>query len=487
MWNEIKDRAIAFANEWEGEYRERAEKDSFWNDFFQVFGKNRRSLDRYEHAVKKLGNKQGFVDLFWEGTLLVEHKSRGKNLDSAFGQALDYFPGLSENQLPKYVVVSDFEYFRLYNLDEWNDPVEFHIKDLHTNVHHFGFIAGYQKREFKDQDPVNVNAARNVCKLYDSLKESGYDGEKLEWYLVRLVFCFYAEDTAIFERDIFRELIERNTSEDGRDLGQFLAHFFQQLNTLETKRSRNLDETLISIPYVNGGLFEENLPIADFNSTMRTILIDCCALDWGQVSPAIFGSMFQNTMDSEKRRNLGAHYTSEKNILKIIGPLFLNDLKKKFDTCRSNKNKLRALHQEITDLTFLDPACGCGNFLIIAYREVRRLELEIVKILQGTQQVLDISTITRINLNQFNGIEIESMPAKIAKVSMWIMEHQMNRELSDCFGYYFNKIPLTDSVNIVTGNALQIEWGNVVSKDELDYILGNPPFVSHHNHTEEQK
>lgn len=475
-WNEIKDRALRFTKEWEGESRERAEKDSFWNDFFDVFGISRRRVATFEEPVKKLSKSQGFIDLFWKGTLLVEHKSRGRDLDSAYEQATDYFHGLKDHELPKYILVSDFERFKLYDLDDKKE-YEFGISEFHENVKLFGFIAGYQKRIFKDQDPVNIKAAELMGKLHDELEESGYEGHPLEVFLVRLLFCLFADDTGIFEKDTFKEAIEVKTNEDGSDLGSWLAQFFQVLNTTQEKRLKNLDENLAAFPYVNGKLFEEPLPISAFNSRMREILLQCSGLDWGKISPAIFGSMFQSVMNPEERRNLGAHYTSEKNILKLIKPLFLDELQEEFEKIKSNKKKLKEFHQYLGTLKFLDPACGCGNFLIITYRELRLLELEVLKILYGKQQVTTIESIMHVDVDQFYGIEYDEFPARIAEVAMWLMDHQMNLLVSEAFGLYYARLPLRKSATIVHGNALRVDWEQVVPKTELNYILGNPPFV----------
>ncbi|MFN2262489.1 MAG: type IIL restriction-modification enzyme MmeI, partial [Psychroflexus sp.] len=291
-WNEIKDRALKFSNEWADEKKERAEKDSFWNDFFNVFGISRRRVATFEEPVKKLNDRQGFIDLFWKGTLLVEHKSKGKDLDAAFEQATDYFHGIKEHELPKYVLVSDFDKFKLYDLDE-NTETEFQIGDFYKNVKLFGFIAGYQKRTFQEEDPVNIQAAELMGKLHDHLEGFGYKGHELEVYLVRLLFILFADDTSIFEKDTFKQYIDEKTHEDGSDLGAMLAQFFQVLNTPREKRFSNIDEQLNQFPYVNGKLFEEQLPIASFNSTMRKILLQASRLDWGKISPAIFGSLFQ--------------------------------------------------------------------------------------------------------------------------------------------------------------------------------------------------
>lgn len=476
-WNEIKDRALKFTNEWKDETRERAEKDTFWNEFFHVFGISRRRLATFEEPVKKLNNHQGFIDLFWKGTLLVEHKSKGGNLGAAFEQATDYFHGIKEHELPKYVLVSDFAKFKLYDLDE-NKTYEFTIEEFHKNIKLFGFIAGYQKRSFKDEDPVNIKAAELMGKLHDQLEESGYEGHPLEVFLVRLLFCLFADDTGIFEKDTFKEFIDVKTNEDGSNLGALLAQFFQVLNTPHDKRLKNLDEHLNAFPYVNGKLFEEPLPISSFNTNMRDILLQCSALDWGKISPAIFGSMFQSVMNPEERRNLGAHYTSEKNILKLIKPLFLDDLHKEFKATKKKGTKsLQEFHHKLGSLKFLDPACGSGNFLIITYRELRLLELEVLKELYGNQQVFGIDQILHVDVDQFYGIEYDEFPAKIAEVALWLIDHQMNLKISEAFGLYYARLPLKKSATIIHGNALRIDWETVVPKTELNYILGNPPFV----------
>ncbi len=475
-WNEIKNRALKFSKEWENESRERAEKDTFWNDFFTIFGISRRRLATFEEPVKKLNNKQGFIDLFWKGTLLVEHKSKGKNLDAAFEQATDYFFGIKEHELPKYILVSDFERFRLYDLDE-NTVHEFHLNELHKNIKLFGFIAGYQKRTFKDEDPVNIKAAELMGDLHDQLKESGYEGHPLEVFLVRLLFCLFADDTGIFEKDTFKETIELKTNTDGSDLGAWLAQFFQVLNTPTNKRLKNLDEHLNAFPYVNGKLFEEPLPISAFNSKMRDIILECSALNWGLISPAIFGSMFQSVMNPQERRNLGAHYTSEKNILKLIQPLFLDELKNEFEKVKTNKNKLREFHKKLGSLKFLDPACGCGNFLIITYRELRLLELEVLKVLYGTQQVIGIDQIMNVDVDQFYGIEYDEFPARIAEVALWLMDHQMNLRVSEAFGLYYARLPLKKSAKIINGNALRIDWDILVEGENLDVTANRTNIV----------
>jgi len=482
-WNEIKSRATAFSKEWEDEVSEDAEAKSFWDDFFNIFGISRRRVATFEQQVKKIDAKTGFIDLLWKGVILIEHKSRGKDLDRAYQQAKDYFPGLKDKELPRYILVSDFENFRLYDLEE-NKQHQFKLNELVSNINLFGFIAGYQQRTYKEQDPVNIEAAELMGKLHDKLKAIGYTGHHLELYLVRLLFCLFADDTNIFEKGILNDYLELKTNEDGSDLARAIAELFQILNTAPDKRFTNLDEGLAVFPYVNGKLFEENLPLASFDSEMRKIILDCCLLDWGKISPAIFGSLFQSVMDEKARRNLGAHYTSEKNILKLIKPLFIDDLWSEFEKAKLNTNQLRKLHDKISKLRFLDPACGCGNFLIIAYRELRLLEIEIVKLLLKNQTVTSINTYFLIDVDQFYGIEYEEFPAQIAQVAMWLIDHQMNMRASETFGEYYVRLPLRKSATVVHGNALRIDWQSLIDpmpwekKEPMyHYILGNPPFI----------
>lgn len=492
-WNEIKTRAIQFSKEWENETSEDAEAKSFWDDFFNVFGISRRRVATFETKVTKENRKDGFIDLLWKGQLLIEHKSSGKNLDRAYKQAIEYFPGLKEHELPKYILVCNFQTFRLYNLEE-NTQHQFDLKDLVKNVHHFDFIAGYKKRTYKEEDPVNIEAAIKMGKLHDKLKEIGYSDHALELYLVRLLFCLFAEDTTIFELDAFRSYIEQQTKEDGSDLAAHLQQIFYVLNTSKENRLKNLDENLTQFPYVNGKLFEESLPFAAFDSSMRQILLDCCSLDWGKISPAIFGSLFQSVMNPEERRNIGAHYTSEKNILKLIKPLFLDNLWKEFESVKDNRNKLIKFHDKIASLRFLDPACGCGNFLVITYRELRLLEIEIIKSLQKGQMVTDIFNLIKVDVDRFYGIEYEEFPAQIAQVAMWLSDHQMNMKVSEIFGEYYIRLPLRKSPVIVNGNSLQTDWHSLIDpipfekrEQRFDYILGNPPFIGKQHQDEGQK
>ena len=480
-WTEIRSNALAFSREWAKDSSEDAEAKSFWDAFFQIFGVSRRRIASFEEPVKKSDGSGGFIDLLWKGVLIVEHKSRGKDLNRAFQQATDYFYGLKDRDLPKYVLVSDFARFRLYNLDEGTET-EFPLADLHKHIGLFGFVAGYQTHNTAVvEEAASIKAAEQLGRLHDQLKASGYEGHALEVLLVRLLFCLFADDTGIFERrNQFKDYLDTRTAEDGVDLGQHLSLLFQVLNTPADRRQKSLDELLAGFTYVNGRLFEETLPIPAFDRAMRETLLDAAGLDWSRISPAIFGSLFQSIMDKEARRNLGAHYTREANILKALRPLFLDALAAELAAAGSNAKKLAAFQRKLAGLRVLDPACGCGNFLVIAYRELRRLELEVLRRLLKageSSRSLDIAGLVRVDVDQFYGIEIEEFPAQIAQVALWLTDHQMNQVVSEEFGAYFVRLPLKKAPNIVHENALQIDWQEVVPVEQLSYIVGNPPFI----------
>ncbi|WP_255806435.1 DNA methyltransferase [Treponema putidum] len=425
----------------------------------------------------------GYIDLFWKGYILIEMKTPGKDRKKAFEQAKTYANALSNSDMPKGILICDFCNFDYYNLEKNAECTSFTLENLPDYIGLFAFLAGYKDVEYKKQDAVNIEAAEKMGQLHDTLKDIGYKGHSLELYLVRLVFCLFADDTDIFEHDHFIKYILQRTNVDGSDLAMHIQKIFEVLNTPADRRLKTLDEQLSLFPYVNGGLFKETLPIADFTSAMREKLIQCCSLDWSKISPAIFGAMFQSVMNPDERHSLGAHYTSEENILKLIHPLFLDELWKEFDEYKKQVSgarikNLNGLHTKIASLKFLDPACGCGNFLVLAYRELRLLELAIVEELENSeQQILDIDNFLRVTVNQFYGIEIEEFPAQIAQTALWLMDHQMNRLVSSRLGRYFIRIPIASSATIIQGNALSLDWEQVVPKKELSYILGNPPFL----------
>jgi hypothetical protein len=503
-WNEIRHRAITFSKDWTAAKREQAEKQTFWNEFFNVFGVPRRAVASFEEPVKKISGDYGYIDLFWPGKVLVEHKSRGKDLSKAESQAFRYIQDLARegrtDEIPRYVIVSDFGRIALHDLEpeeQRNLPlfhhwrvasIEFPLADFHKNIHAFAFIPGYKQHKFEAQDPINIQAVEILGRLHDALDAGGYSGHQLERFLVRILFCLFAEDTGIFEPESFKLYLLNRTAKDGSDLGLHLARLFEVLNTPPDKRQKNLDETLAAFPYVNGDLFAENLGFADFNSDMRNALLACTHFDWSRISPAIFGSLFQSVMDPKERRQIGAQYTSERDILKLIRSLFLDDLLAEFERAKGSKAELKRFHEKIAALHFLDPACGCGNFLVITYRELRLLELEILKLLYPhTQQELDIQRLSLVDVDAFYGIEISEWPVRIAEVAMWLMDHQMNIRLSEAFGQYFVRLPLKKSPTIVCGNALRLDWKRILAPVKCSYVLGNPPFVGKHYRTDDQR
>ena len=451
-WNEVRGRAAAFADEWRDAAYEKGETQSFYNAFFDVFGVRRRSVARYEAHVAKLDNRSGFIDLFWPGVLIVEQKSAGRDLKAAYEQAGEYFDALPERDRPRFILVSDFQSFELHDLDE-REVVAFALADLPAHVEAFGFILGVQRRTFRDQDPANIEAAELVGRLHDALADAGHRGHDLERFLVRIVFCMFADDTGVFEpRDIFLDFIGTRTSGDGADLGLWLAQLFEVLDTPEDQRPATLDEDLTRFPYVNGDLFTGHLRMFSFDAAMRGALLDACHFDWSKLSPAIFGALFQSVMDPVARRAQGAHYTTEKNILKVIEPLFMDDLRAEFDRMKARKDRrrvseLRRFQQKLGRMTFFDPACGCGNFLIIAYRELRELEIEALNEIHprsqdGRQMDALASDLSRVDVDQFYGIELGEFPARIAETALWMMDHIMNNRLSLEFGLTYARIPL---------------------------------------------
>jgi hypothetical protein len=514
-WNEIRQRAMQFSRDWATETREQAEKQTFWNEFFLVFGIPRRTVASFEEPVQRIKQTYGFIDLLWKGKLLVEHKSAGASLEAAEAQAFDYIQSLQSSdrgdEVPRFILLSDFQRFALYDLepDEQLDlplfrgvrfnRIEFPLAEFHRHVHDLAFIPGYKVYSTKPQDAPNLKAVGIMALLHDTLRKGGYTGHDLERFLVRVLFCLFAEDTGIFEPSSFKLYIENRTRSDGSDLGRALEELFATLNTPEP-RQHNLDETLKAFPYVNGALFAERLQFAAFNGPMRKAILDAADFDWARISPAIFGALFQevikdNDPDRNVRREIGAHYTSERDILKVIKPLFLDSLRGEFESIRADRStrrdaRMADFRAKLTRLKFLDPACGCGNFLVIAYRELRALELDLLtEINQGQQNMSleEVNRLSRVDVNQFYGIEIEEWPARIAEVALWLMDHQCNMRIHETFGQHFLRLPLRNAPHIHHGNALRMDWNDLLPAAECSYILGNPPFIGHHYQSDAQK
>ena len=368
--NEIRSRLSAFSAQWKGASRENADAKLFWARFYECFGILPEAATIYEKAVDKIDGGIGFIDSFIPGKLIVEHKSRGKSLDSAFEQAADYFLALPDTERPRYIIVSDFARFRLYDL-RTNTQSECVLKDLSKRAGWFRFLLEDDSPEIVEESQADRRAAYAVSRLHEALLRVNFRGRDLEVFLTRLLFCFFADDTGIFGRDgMFRDLVE-TTREDGADLGRTIAELFDVLDTSVPERQSNLDERLAAFAYVNGSLFAERTRIPSFDTDMRGLLVRCAELNWSGISPAIFGAMFQGVLEAHtpdesrqaSRRELGAHYTSERNILRVIDPLFMDDLRGELEHARRSKPRLKALYDRLPTMHFLDPACGCGNFL----------------------------------------------------------------------------------------------------------------------------
>lgn len=410
---------------------------------------------------------------------------------------------LIEAEKIRFILVTDYQSIYAYD-KKVQDYTSFDYTDLPVNYEFFlPLTKEYEKPLAYVEHPADVKACEKMGRLYDRIRAiNHYEKEELHTlniFLTRLLFCFFAEDAQIFpQSQQMTNAITANTLQDGSDTASFFENLFSILDLPENAPERkNFPVTFQNFPYVNGTLFRDKLPIPQFDKRTRNLLLDCGKMNWSDISPVIFGSMFQIIMDQEKRRNLGAHYTSEKNILKVIRPLFLDDLEEEFEkilAVKSEKAKEKALkefHQKLYSLGFLDPACGCGNFLIVSYRELRLLELKILLALKELNpqenQWLDIKLVQKVSIEQFYGIEIEEFPVDIARVSLFLMEHVMNLKCAETFGQTYPTIPLKHSATIVCANALTTDWKNIVSPEKINFIFGNPPFVGSSNMTDEQK
>ena len=481
----IHERADEFVEKHHADTYEKGQAQLYWRDFFNIFGVDIHQVVLFEESVKKLDGSQGFIDAFWKGKLIIEHKSLGKNLDLAYSQALEYLDQLPSEELPDYVIVSDFQRIRLTNLLT-KEETEIHIHELPSQIHLFDFIY----MENTDEPPqlnLNLEASRLLADLHEEILKTNYDEHYLELFMVRILFCLYAEDTNIFKQKQFKKLIEK-ADEPFRG-GEDIQLLFRILDQKKEERQSNLPPEFQAFPYVNGELFREPIVPPIFTDATVEKLLKACEFDWSGINPSIFGSLFQNVVDPEVRRYLGAHYTSEDNINKVINTLFLNELWEEFYKAKNNKNRLKLLHEKIGNLKFLDPACGCGNFLIITYRQLRELEFKILKLLldeDESQLHFDAKDLTKVKINSFYGIEIEDFPARVAQVAMWFTQHQMDIKF-ESLQIHKDNLPLKEYPNIQIANALELDWKEILPPNDNVYILGNPPFVGSRLQSKEQK
>ena len=491
--DELRTRADAFAKDFADAEYEMGEAQEFIRGLCEVYGlSSRRAVNFEERIGKAIGKGINRIDGFFPGKLLVEMKSDGKNLEEAYTQASGYVEQIARErpaELPQYILVSDFQNLHLYDREAPDaEPLRFKLHDFRQHVEALGFLAGYEKQARAAEETANTLAAEKLADLHQAIQATGYPDSDLESLLVRLLFCLFADDTGLFgEPGAFLRLIE-DTRADGDDLGSKLDTLFFALDKPLDQRKGSAYAKLGHFPYVNGELFKGRLEPCGFDAAARRALIECAAIDWAHISPDIFGSLFQAVMHfgdeaaqgkTKKRREFGAHYTSEANILKVIGPLFLDQLKAELAACKREPKKLRAYLARLRSLHFFDPACGCGNFLVVAYRELRLLEEDAIDRLAGIRG--QTVPFPECNVDQFYGIEIDASAAQIATVALWLTDHQMNRRVP---GDY-TRLPLKTRANITCGNALRLDWRQACP--DASFIMGNPPFIGKKVRTAEQQ
>ncbi|WIE66203.1 class I SAM-dependent DNA methyltransferase [Curtobacterium sp. MCLR17_036] len=494
---EMTRRAQKFVATWKGASSEQADAQTWWNDLFETFGLDRRTVAVFEHRAKRASTgERGRIDIFMPGVMIGESKSLGKDLEAAESQALDYLAtgDIAAAEMPRYVVASDFDVIRIRDLESpSDDPIQFRVQDLTKNIRHFAFLSGYRapKRAVEKQEAVTVQAARTMGALYDTLlgdvdaMSEGHDSEQAAVFMTRLLFLLYGDDAGgLWEQGLFERFILQYTGEDGSDSGALITQLFQVLDTPKQRRSPHLDDIYLAFPYVNGGLFRDRVDIPTFNRGMRAALLAACREEWSEVSPAIFGSLFQGMSSREARRKQGEHYTTETNILKTLRPLFLDGIEEKLKAAWPSESALLKLHDSFEGMRYMDPAMGCGNFVIVAYREMRDIELRLLQRLrelrgETTAYTLDGTWDLKVSPEQFGGIEINWWPAKIAETAMFLVDHQANQRMAESLGAAPERLPIKLAPRIVHGNALRVPWSDVFPPTDSTYVFGNPPFLGH--------
>ena len=486
--------ATAFADKWKSYTDEKQHARGFWSDFFRALcGVDDEEIAgiEYEKRVKStISGNQEYIDVYWKNVALIEHKSAGENLDKAELQARGYWLSLPPGYRPKTIIISDFLNFRLIDV-ALNRTHDFPLSKLPENIHRFeAIISGNRTRISEEEITVDQVAAKLMANLYLELEDHGFEGHETSIFLIRILFLLFGDDTGMWAKNTFLKLV-MGTKEDGSDVGSKLNSLFEVLNTPTEKRPKGLGDELKPFPYVNGGIFSEKISVIDFNKKMRVALVDVANYDWTTINPTIFGSLFQLIKNKEARRELGEHYTTEENINKIVYPLFLDELNERLAAAWDNKKELKKLRQDLAKIKIFDPACGCGNFLVVSYRHLRQLELELtvrLNNLEGSQdlQQLDGSMGLSINLNQLHGIEIEEWPAQVARMALFLTDHQENLKFERITGATPNRFPLKDAAHITHGNALTINWSDIIDINESTYLLGNPPFLGHISRSKEQ-
>jgi hypothetical protein len=485
-----------FADRWKDRSKERQEAESFWQEFFRdVCGLSdlrEAKIEFQKTVVSEKNNRDNYIDVFWEGVFLAEHKSAGKNLDEAEKQARHYNSSLPPALRPPVLLITDFAKMRIVEYLT-GESIEFALEDLPKHKNRLERIVLHKTPGAAlTQIEADQKAAKLMANLYVELEINGYEGHQTSVFLVRTLFCLFADDTQMWKKGIFLDFLN-STVEDGSGVGARIQSLFEILNTPKDKRPKLIDETLREFPYVNGGLFAEQLSTVYFTREMRGALLKAAAYDWSAINPTIFGSLFQSIKSKEARRLNGEHYTTEGAIDKVLNPIIMDSLNQRLVAAWDNNNKLRALQKDLGRYQILDPACGSGNFLITAYKRLRQLELEIIvriKQLEGKSSqvgLLDATMDLTVSLNQLHGIEHEEWSSQIASVAIFLTDHQENLRLETVLGFAPDRFPLTRSANIFHGNALTTNWADVCEMNDDTLIIGNPPFSGYSNQSADQK
>lgn len=488
--------ATKFAEKWKDTVEEKSHSQAFWQEFFRdllgITDLRGAGVEFEKKVISSKKNTSTWIDVFWKDTFLVEQKSAGKDLGAAEDQAREYVFSLPPAQRPPIVIVCDFARFRIVDY-VLNKSHEFKLEDLPDNLDRIEAIVSHKTNVATTvQVEADQKAAQLMADLYVQLEKYGYEGHEASVFMVRILFCLFADDTRMWKSGIFQDLV-RDTNEQGSDLGPRLSTLFTVLDTPKDQRKGPQDAFLADFPYVNGGIFSERLETIHFNQPMRHALINACNYDWSTINPTIFGALFQDIKSKDARHANGEHYTSEENIDKVINPLFINDLQERLEKAWDNSGKLRELQRELGTYQILDPACGCGNFLITTYKRLRQLELEIIvriKQLDGTTgqtSLFDVADDIHVKLEQLHGIEYVEWSSQIAKVAIYLTDHQENMKLEAVLGVAANRFPLSHSANIVLGNSLEIDWRTVCPMNQRTFVIGNPPFLGARLQSPEQK
>ena len=504
--------AAEFAERWKGRGYERGESQPFWIDLLSnVFGIDTPTNGFITFEDHRMVDASNFIDGRIPSTkVLIEQKSLGKDLRAGirqsdgsllnpFQQARRYVVSLPVSEHPRWIVTCNFSEFLVYDMEQPNgEPQQILLENLGKEYYRLQFLVDAKSEHLSKEMEVSIKAGDIVGQIYEALLKQYDDNspEALRWLnilCVRLVFCLYAEDAGIFTRDQFHDFL---VIYEAKDMRRALRDLFEVLNTPQEKRSKYLQAELAAFPYTNGGLFEEQIEIPQFTEELKQTLLKNASLDfdWSEISPTIFGAVFESTLNPETRRSGGMHYTSIENIHKVIDPLFLNDLRKELDEILEEKvekqrqKKLVAYQDKLASLTFLDPACGSGNFLTETYLSLRRLENEAIRERYHGQTMLGafVNPI-KVSIQQFYGIEINDFAVTVATTALWISEAQMLNETERIIHQDIDFLPLKSYTNITEGNALRIDWETVVPKDHLNYIMGNPPFVGNNYMNDSQR